>query len=60
MRCWGNFYTIQSAKRFTVAVTGNITNTDPNLVSVVSAVLDSSPSIPEAHLTAGSPAIKAA
>ena len=45
---------------FTVAVTGTITNTDPKLVNVGSSVVDdSSAPIPDAHLTADSPAIKA-
>jgi hypothetical protein len=43
---------------FSLTITGNMVNTDPKLVSVGSSVMDN-PSVPDAHLTLGSPAIKA-
>jgi hypothetical protein len=43
---------------FSLTITGNVVNTDPKLVSVGSSVMDN-PSVPNAHLTLGSPAIKA-
>jgi len=43
---------------FNATITGNVLNTDPKLVSVGSSVMDN-PSVPDAHLTLGSPAIKA-
>ena len=41
-----------------VTMTGNIVNTDPQLLAVGSSIIDN-PSVPDAHLTSGSPAIKA-
>ena len=43
---------------FSLTINGNMLNTDPRLVSVGSSVMDN-PSVPDAHLTLGSPAIKA-
>lgn len=47
-----------SPSGFSLTSTGNIVNTDPKLVSAGSSVMDN-PSVPDAHLTSGSPAIKA-
>jgi hypothetical protein len=43
---------------FSLTITGNVVNTDPKLVSVGSSVTDN-PSVPDARLILGSPAIKA-
>src|SRR6266403_1062549 len=43
---------------FSLTITGNMVNADPKLVSVGSSVMDN-PSVPDAQLTLGSPAIKA-
>jgi hypothetical protein len=43
---------------FSLTITGNLVNMDPKLASVGSSIMDN-PSTPDAHLTSGSPAIKA-
>lgn len=47
-----------SPSGFSLTNTGNIVNTDPKIVSAGSSVMDN-PSVPDAHLTSGSPAAKA-